>query len=89
VQKIPVRKQGSLLENDFSGKSKKNGNNRVVHFPNEALEYDEDSDERTNPMTNQTITSGIPKLPVPKMKLAVKKNFENVSKPISDMIEIM
>jgi hypothetical protein len=42
-----------------------------------------------NPLTNETITSGIPKLPVPRVKKEVKENFENKSQPITQMIETM
>ena len=65
-QRVPVTKKSTHMVS--SGKDK--GNSRVVHFPKETLEYDEDegSDERFNPLTNTTITSHIPKLPVPKMK---------------------
>jgi hypothetical protein len=59
-QRVPVKKKSSMYNN--------NNNARVVHFPNETLEYDDDSDERINPLTNHSLTNGIPKLPIPKMK---------------------
>ena len=82
VQKIQLNVGKKMSANDFSGKSNKNPNQRVVHFPEQHLEYEDDSDDRTNPLTNQTITSGNPKLPIPKMKQMAKDTFEKTSKPI-------
>ena len=85
-QRVPVSKQSNQLVS--SGNSK--GNSRVVHFPKETLEYDEDeASERFNPLTNTTITSHIPKLPVPKMKQMQKQNFEAITRPINDLINQM
>jgi hypothetical protein len=42
--------------NDIFFRSRKNGNNRVVHFPKETPEHEEDTNSGdTNPMTNQIL----------------------------------
>lgn len=87
-QRVPVTKKST---NMVSGHSKGKDNSRVVHFPKDQLEYDEDDeiDDRINPLTNTTITSHIPKLPVPKIKQQQKQNFEAITKPINELIDKM